>query len=224
MKCPSCDVNFNADWDDFLFSRNEVHISTCPVCHLRHVEVYVYDPEDKYTNASTKSIAWKAARAGSTPVVEVAFDCQGSYMVPKIGFDYYKTPVTKNIPASVPKDLERDCMEAHKVLKDSPRSSALLARRILQKVLTDNGHKKPTLKAQLESLANSKELSSIDIDKLHAVRHLGNISAHYIEKSQTLLDVEPGEAELCLQIVDELFAHYYVLPAEASRINSEVSE
>ena len=182
MKCPSCDVNFNADWDDFLFSRNEVHISACPACQLRHVEVHVYGPENKYTNASTKSIAWKEARAGRTPVVEVAFDCQELYILPKIGFDYYRTPVTKDIPPSVPTELKRDFMEAHKVLKNSPRSSALLARRILEKVLTDNGHKKRTLKAQLESLANSKELSSIDIDKLQAVRNLGNISAHYIRK------------------------------------------
>ncbi len=140
-----------------------------------------------------------------------------------IAFDHYKKSAIKEIPASVPKDLARDCREAHTILSDSPRSSAFLARRILEKVLKDNGHKQSTLYAQLESLAKSNELSSIDMDKLRAVRNLGNISAHYTEKSQTLVDVETGEAELCLQIVDELFTHYYVNPAEASRINSKIN-
>ena len=222
MECPGCNIDFNDDWDDFLFSRNEVDISTCPACHLRHVEVYVFGPEDKHSNYLTKTISSKETPAGKTPVVEVTFDCQELYMLPEVAFDYYKPFV--DIPDSVPGDLARDCREAHSILHDSPRSSALLARRILEKILKDNGHKQSKLYAQLESLAKSNELSSIDMDKLHAVRNLGNISAHYKEKSQTLLDVETGEAELCLQIVDELFTHYYVNPAEASRINSKINK
>ena len=222
MECPGCNIDFNDDWDDFLFSRNEVNISVCPACRLRHVEVYVYGPDSRYTDQFTKSVAFKETLAGNTPVVEVTFDCQELYVLPKIAFDYYKT--SKEIPASVPGDLTKDCREAHKILRDSPRSSALLARRILEKVLKDNGHKESTLNAQLKSLANSKELSSIDIDKLHAVRNLGNISAHHTENSNTLLDVDPGEAELCLQIVDELFTHYYVNPAEANRINQKTQK
>ena len=224
MECPGCNIDFNDDWDAFLFSRNEVNISTCPACHLRHVEVSVFGPEDKHSNYLTKTISFKKTQTGNTPVVEVTFDCQDLYMLPKIAFDYYKTPIVKEIPASVPEDLANDCREAHKIFRYSPRSSALLARRILEKTLKDNGHKQSTLYAQLESLAKSNELSSIDMDKLRAVRNLGNISAHYKEKSQTLLDVETGEAELCLQIVDELITHYYVNPAEASRINSKINK
>ena len=224
MECPGCNTDFNDDWDDFLFSRNEVNISICPVCHLRHVEVYVYGADSRYKDEFTSSVAFKETSVGNTPIVEVAFDCQELYMLPKIAFDYYKTPVVKGIPASVPEDLAKDCREAHRILTESPRSSALLARRILEKILKDHGHKQGTLNAQLGSLANSKELSSIDIDKLHAVRNLGNVAAHYTENSQTLLDVQPGEAELCLQIVDELFTHYYVNPAEANRINLKINK
>ena len=224
MECPGCNTDFNDDWDDFLFSLNEVSISICPVCQLRHVEVYVYGPESRYKDEYTRSVAFKETPEGKTPVVEIAFDCQELYILPEIAFDYYKTPLAKDISTSVPKDLARDCREAHIILSDSPRSSALLARRILEKVLKDNGHQQRTLNAQLESLANSTELSSIDMDKLHAVRNLGNISAHHTVKSHTLLDVEPDEAELCLQIVDELFAHYYVKPAEANRINLKINK
>ena len=224
MECPGCNTDFNDDWDAFLFSRNEVSISICPVCHLRHVEVYVYGADSRHNDQCTRTVAFKETPVGKTPVVEVAFDCQELYILPKIAFDYYTTPVVKEVSVSVPEDLAKDCREAHKILGDSPRSSALLARRILEKILRDHGHKQGTLNAQLGSLANSKELSSIDIAKLHAVRNLGNIAAHFTEKSQALLDVEPGEAELCLQIVDELFTHYYVNPAEANRINLKINK
>ena len=221
MECPGCNTDFNDDWDDFLFSRNEVNISVCPACGLRHVEVDVYGSHSRYTDYFTKTVAFKETPSNSTPVVEVTFDCEELYILPKIAFDYYKTPAVKEIPHDVPGDLAKDCMEAHKILRDSPRSSALLARRILGKVLKDNRHGQRKLNDQIGSLAKSKELSSIDIEKLHAVRNLGNISAHSMENSNTLLDVDPGEAELCLQIVDELFKHYYVDPSKANRINQK---
>ena len=223
MECPGCKINFNHHWDDFLFSRNEVNISVCPACHLRYVKVYVHGPDNRYNKPYTTTVSFKEAPLDETPVVEVAFDGQNLYVLPNIAFDYYKTPKFKEIPDNVPHDLARDCMEARKILADSPRASALFARRILEKVLKDHGHNGRTLYDQLRSIENSKELLTIDIEKLHAVRNLGNISAHYTEKSQTLLDVEPHEAELCLQIVDELFTHYYVTPAEVNRINQKAT-
>ena len=42
------------------------------------------------------------------------------------------------------------------------------------------------------------------------------------ERADTLLDVEPWEAETCLEVIDELFNHYYVKPAEVARINQKV--
>ena len=224
MECPGCNINFKDDWDHFLFSQNEVSISVCPTCGLRHVEVYVYGPDKRYGHELTRSVAFKETPAGSTPVVEVTFDCQEPYIFPTIDFDYYRTPVFKEIPDSVPVGLANDCREARKIIVDSPRSAALLARRILEEVLRNHGHEQSNLYAQIESLENSKELSSVDVEKLQAVRNLGNIAAHYKVKMNTLLDVELGEAELCLQTVDELFTHYYVVPAEVNRINQKTKD
>jgi hypothetical protein len=45
-----------------------------------------------------------------------------------------------------------------------------------------------------------------------AIRNFGNFSAHPITDQTTLqvVAVEPGEAEWCLDILDEMFDHYYV--------------
>jgi hypothetical protein len=54
---------------------------------------------------------------------------------------------------------------------------------------------------------------------LDTIRNFGNFSAHHITDQTTLqvIDVEDYEAEYCLDILDAVFDHYYVKPAEALR-------
>jgi hypothetical protein len=51
-----------------------------------------------------------------------------------------------------------------------------------------------------------------------AIRNFGNFSAHPVTDRTTLqvIDVEPGEAEWCLEILEDMFDHYYVKPAQAA--------
>jgi hypothetical protein len=55
-----------------------------------------------------------------------------------------------------------------------------------------------------------------------AVRNFGNFSAHRITDQTTLqlIDVEPHEAEYCLDILDSIFDHYFVRPAHAQRMKA----
>jgi hypothetical protein len=64
----------------------------------------------------------------------------------------------------------------------------------------------------------SKAVSSALRDTVDAVRNFGNFSAHPIDDQTTLqiIDVEPEEAEWCLQIIEEMFDHFYVRPAQAA--------
>jgi hypothetical protein len=52
---------------------------------------------------------------------------------------------------------------------------------------------------------------------IDGIRHFGNFSAHPIDDKTTLqiIDVEPEEAEWCLEIIEESFEHFYVGPAIA---------
>ena len=52
-------------------------------------------------------------------------------------------------------------------------------------------------------------------ETLDAIRNFGNFSAHPVDDKTTLqvIDVEPHEAEWCLEIIEELFDHFYVGPA-----------
>lgn len=114
------------------------------------------------------------------------------------------------IPDMVPDAVGQDYKEAALVLDRSPRASAALSRRALQGLLTEQGFKHSNLSTQIDlALPGLAEPLKSDID---AIRQLGNMAAHPMKATQSgeILDVEPGEAEWSLDVLDALFDHYYV--------------
>lgn len=121
----------------------------------------------------------------------------------------------KPIHTDVPVKVRKDYAQAVVILSDSPEGSAALSRRCLQAVLVLNGAKKDKLDQQLDELIPT--LPAYIAPYLHHVRKLGNIAAHASQSKSTgeIVDVEPGEAEWLLELIEELFDHYYAKPAEA---------
>ena len=61
------------------------------------------------------------------------------------------------------------------------------------------------------------QLPTYIAENVDAIRNIGNFAAHSLKAKATgeILDVEPGEAEWNLDVLDELFDFYYVQPARA---------
>jgi Domain of unknown function (DUF4145) len=57
-----------------------------------------------------------------------------------------------------------------------------------------------------------------------AIRRFGNFGAHPINDITTLqvIDVDPEEAEWCLEILERLFDHFYVAPEAANKKKAEL--
>ncbi|WP_091856141.1 DUF4145 domain-containing protein [Bosea robiniae] len=125
-------------------------------------------------------------------------------------------------PSEVPAVLASDYAEAASVLSISPKASAALSRRCLQAILRAQGYKARDLAAEIDLLLNeadpAKGIPSSIRDTVDAIRNFGNFSAHPITDVTQLqvIDVDPEEAEWCLEIIEELFQHFYVRPAEAA--------
>lgn len=119
------------------------------------------------------------------------------------------------IHGSVPPELVADFEEAVLTLQDSPKSSATLSRRCLQTLFVLQGAKKRDLVDQLAEIYPS--LPSYIQSFVDNVRKLGNLAAHAKQSIATgaIVTVEPGEAEWMLELLEELFDHYYAKPAEA---------
>src|SRR5271169_5669088 len=58
-----------------------------------------------------------------------------------------------------------------------------------------------------------------------AIRNFGNFAAQKItdQTSLQVIDVEPTEAEYCLDVLDSVFDHYYVRPAQAKRVKDALN-
>lgn len=114
---------------------------------------------------------------------------------------------------SVPKAVIEDFEEAHTILYDSPKSAATLARRAIQGMIRDfHSVTKPTLYKEIEAL---KGVIDSDIwDAIDAVRKVGNIGAHMEKDVNIIIDVEPGEAELLLKLIEMLSSDWYKAKAE----------
>ena len=126
-------------------------------------------------------------------------------------------------PAEVPIELAADYSEANEVMPISTKASAALSRRCLQFMLGEAGYQSKNLvdqvTAAIEEKDASKALPPALRDSFDAIRNFGNFSAHPINDKTTLqvVNVEPGEAQWCLQLVRDLFEHYYVAPARAAK-------
>jgi len=121
-----------------------------------------------------------------------------------------RAPVPPEVPATIKIDYE----EAAMVLPLSPKGSAAISRRCLQTVLVDAGKAtKKNLSDQIDEV--TPKLPAYLEKVLDQVRVIGNFSAHPLKdtNSGAIVDVELGEAEWNLDVLDELFDFYYVKPA-----------
>ncbi|MDD5568172.1 MAG: DUF4145 domain-containing protein [Candidatus Omnitrophica bacterium] len=127
----------------------------------------------------------------------------------------------------VPDDFSQDYKEACLVINDSPKASAALSRRCLQNIIRGvAGVKKSDLNKEIEELLDTKSLPTRLADSVDAIRVLGNFAAHPIKSTNTgeIVDVEPGEAEWLLDVLEGLFDFYFVQPAELGRKRDQLNK
>lgn len=118
-------------------------------------------------------------------------------------------------PEVTDQDVVEDYTEACLVLADSPKASAALSRRCLQHVLNTVGSAtSKNLSPAIDEVLAKGGIPTYVSGQLHALRNIGNFAAHPM-KDQTgqIVDVEPGEAEWNLDVLESLFDFYYVEPA-----------
>ena len=133
------------------------------------------------------------------------------------------------VPKEVPKDIVEDYNEACLVLSDSAKASAALSRRCLQHLLRDYAKirdktgkdtniKKDNLFNEIQQILDQGHLPSYLSQDLDSIRSIGNFAAHPIKSTSSgeIIDIEPGEAEWNLDVLESLFDFYFV-QAEKSR-------
>lgn len=115
-------------------------------------------------------------------------------------------------PEEIPENIKADYIEACLVEPYSKKSAAALARRCLQHILHDQNIKKKNLNEEIDEAIS--KLPTYLGDDIDAIRHIGNFAAHPMKYKNTseIVEVEDGEAEWALDVIEQLFDFYYMMP------------
>lgn len=123
-------------------------------------------------------------------------------------------PQPEYIPAAIREDYREACLIRDK----SPKAAATLARRCLQGMIRDFCNIKKArlideineLRRRLESESAPKGVEAEAIDAIDAVRKVGNIGAHMEADIDLIVEVDPGEAQALIELIEMLFEDWYV--------------
>ncbi len=133
-------------------------------------------------------------------------------------------PLPAEVASAAP-TFVADFQEAVAVLPMSRKASAALSRRCLQFILVDAGKvTKRDLADQIEEIL--PRLPHEIAQNVDAIRQVGNFAAHPTKSTNSgaVVDVEEGEAEWLLDVLEELADHFYVAPARAAAKRSALNQ
>ncbi len=140
---------------------------------------------------------------------------------------YHKSRSRPPLPPEVPLEYRKDYDEASAVLHLSPKASAALSRRALQHFLhTHRNIRGKNLYQEVQELLQSGHLPAYVSDVLDLVRIVGNAAAHPLRHAHTgeIIDVERGDAEWLLEVLEKVFNFYFVEPERARKRKAEIEQ
>lgn len=121
-------------------------------------------------------------------------------------------------PDYIPEALREDYEEACLIRDKSPKASATLARRCLQGMIRDFCGISRTrlideineLRGLVEAGTAPKGVESETVEAIDAIRGIGNIGAHMERDISLIIEVDPGEAQSLIELLELLFDEWYV--------------
>ncbi|NLV72815.1 MAG: DUF4145 domain-containing protein [Actinobacteria bacterium] len=120
----------------------------------------------------------------------------------------------------IPRDLEVEYRTAARVLPDSPEASAAISRRLLQRFLAKHMEAGGGgLAEQIRRAAASEQTPSYLGEALLTLGRVARLETegHKSLHPEALIEVEPGEPEWLLDVLQSLFEFHFVQPAHTRR-------
>lgn len=139
----------------------------------------------------------------------------------------YPRAAARPVDSEVPSKYAESFKEAAAVLGISTKASAALSRRLLQELLREEVKVTPSsLSKEIDEFISAKDTPGYLATAVDAVRNVGNFAAHPLKDTNTgeIVDVEPGEAEWLLDVVESLFDFVFVQPARLETRKTELNE
>lgn len=128
----------------------------------------------------------------------------------------------KQFPEYIPEAIRKDYEEAYSIVNLSPKASATLSRRCLQGMIRDfYGITKSRLIDEINALQTI--IPATQWKAIDALRSIGNIGAHMEKDIDTIIDVDPDEAEKLLLLIELLIDKWYVARHEEEELLKSIT-
>lgn len=209
---------------------------TCPFCTKTMVDnrdthqqrFPSFDREDDSDGARTE-----AGYDQDTIIIDFyrCPDCgESSIRLTGVGFQvvdsntwFRPNSMAKQFPDYIPEGIRNDYQEACAIVNTSPKASATLSRRCLQGMIRDywGVSGKPNLYQEIESIKDKVQPTQWKV--IHAVRNLGNIGAHMQRDINVIIDIDPGEAEKLIQLIELLMNDWYIRRHEQEQLFDDIA-
>lgn len=134
-------------------------------------------------------------------------------------FDQFIYPqgFAKPQPEYIPKAIREDYHEACLIRDLSPKASATLVRRCIQGMIRNfAGISKGRLIDEIDALRKAvvdgsadRSISIESVEAIDRVRGIENIGAHMEKDINQIVEVDPGEAQALIELVEMLFDEWY---------------
>ncbi len=215
MKCPHCTISVRLDEKSIIWQMHTpdgddygygIFYAHCPDCN----GLIVWLKHGNYYCEGNENIGYDER------LTEVT---NSDLLYPK-----YATRVSE---PEVPNRYRKDFSEASQVLSLSPKASAALSRRMLQDILREHFKiQKSSLALEIEEFIHLKDIPSYLTDAVDAVRNIGNFAAHPLKNNNTgeVVDVEPGEADWLLDVIESLFDFVFVQPKRLEERKNQLNQ
>lgn len=115
----------------------------------------------------------------------------------------------KVFPDYIPLAIRQDYEESCSIVLLSAKASATLSRRCLQGMIRDfYGISKRTLALEIDAIKD--KVDPLTWKSIEAIRKVGNIGAHMEKDIDIIIEVEPDEAKLLIQLIELLMKEWYI--------------
>jgi Domain of unknown function (DUF4145) len=200
MKCPRCTTSFHENWERQQITTLGSRVwwavwLVCPECEELLVELRTTLFGESDMAYTSRALVW-----------------------PRFA--------TRPVPSEVEERYGSPFRQAAAVIGISPEASAALSRRTLQDILREKAKVNPSnLDREIQTVIDDGSTPSWLAENLDAVRVVGNFAAHPIKGTNTgeVVDVEPGEAEFLLDVLEGAFDFWFVAPAKATKHRASVN-
>lgn len=156
---------------------------------------------------------------------EVIFEAEGLENLSGINIPLYPTSRARQFPDYIPKAIREDYEEAYSILSLSPKASATLSRRCLQGMIRDFwGVKVKSGKLFDEINEIQDKVSPAQWKAIDSLRSLGNIGAHMEKDVNIIVEIDNGEAEKLIKLIELLMEKWYIARRDEEELLSSIVE